>query len=423
MKYSSEYGAEINDEMQVESLEHLAKNPRHVALKKLTICDCAIHWTVPWLSGKRFMRLADESSDTSPLERSLEIQRLLGSRRLALGATSTRTILTSISTNGKTTDASRKEGKGVILGLRAKEIVGRASRCRTVTRRLESSLGRTAVKGASRMRTGSRATNVSIQGRWVRSGSTTNTGRQGVSAGGPAKVLTVAATSSAKGTASRRVRARSRSATNRVRAHTIVRSAVHGGRISRVRNNSGAGSAGTASETANILGKVVVTANLITTLPVASTERDDTATAHATTTMTHTTVMVVVAAVVRRGHHGWSAIAVAAAAAAAAATAAIAAHLILRTTSADSRERTAETSSTSLEIRESAGGASPIARSRAVLAGREWRQDFSSPVKNPAGGGRDLNGLFVQGTSVHAETLSGLVRLVSCDVVSCFSSL
>lgn len=254
-----------------------------------------------------------------------------------------------------------------------------------------------------------RTTDVGVEGRWVRCGSTANAGGKGIGAGRSAKVLTITATSSAERTSSRCVGTGTGSAANRVRAHAVVGTAVHGRWVARVGDNSGTSTAGTTSQTADVLGKVVVSADLVTALPITSSERDDTAAAHTTSAMTtHATMVMVVTAVVRGRHHRRSTVAVAGVTATATAST-IASHLTLRATSTDSWERTAEASSSPLEIRKATRGASPITRTRAVLARREGRQDLCGSIENSAGRRGDLDGLLVQSTSVHTEALGSLI--------------
>ena len=184
-------------------------------------------------------------------------------------------------------------------------------------------------------------------------------------------------------------------------AHAKLRRVVHGRRISRVGNNCSSSSASTAAKTAYVLGEVVIATDLIAALPITCTERNNTTAAHtaaATTTVAHVAAAMV-AAVVRRRHHRRWPIAIAKVAFAA------------RTARASSRERASEASSSALEVGESARGACPIARTGSVLAGREGCEDVLGAVENAARRGRHLDGLFIQRSTVHAQTLGSLANV------------
>jgi hypothetical protein len=73
-----------------------------------------------------------------------------------------------------------------------------------------------------------------------------------------------------------------------------------------------------------------------------------------------------------------------------------------------SRIRAAEASSAALEIGEAAWWAGPIARARTVLWWRERSEDLSSTIKDAIWGRRDFDSLLVEGTTIHAKTLSSL---------------
>lgn len=175
--------------------------------------------------------------------------------------------------------------------------------------------------------------------------------------------------------------------------HAVGGLSVQGGWIARVGDHSGASTARSTAKTAHILGEIVISAHLVTTLPVTGTERDDTRAAHTAVS----TAVTVMAHVRRSGHHSRGSVAIAIA------------HLASGT-GTDSREGAAEAGGATLEVGETARGARPVTRSGAVLAGREGRQDLGSTIEDPARGGRHLNGLFVQGPPVHAKTFSGLKR-------------
>jgi hypothetical protein len=102
----------------------------------------------------------------------------------------------------------------------------------------------------------------------------------------------------------------------------------------------------------------------------------------------------------RRWHHGRRSIATV--------SVRVATHLV-DGASTNSRERASEASSSALEVGKATRGASPVTGTRAVLAWGERSQDILSAVEDAARRWRDLDGLFVQGTTVHAETLSSLL--------------
>ena len=151
------------------------------------------------------------------------------------------------------------------------------------------------------------------------------------------------------------------------------------------------GPTGTTPETANVLSKVVVAADVIPALPITSPERNDTRATHATMA----TTVSVMAHVWRGRHHGRGSIVVAIA------------HLA-RGARADGRERATEAGRAALEVRKAARRAGPVTRSGTVLARWEGREDLGCPVQNSTTARRDLDGLFVQGTAVHAQTFGRL---------------
>lgn len=254
------------------------------------------------------------------------------------------------------------------------------------------------------MRTGC-GTEVGVQG-GIGGRTSTNARGQGVGTGGSSEVVAIAAGSSER-SSSRSEGAGAGGSSHRAGAHAVVGTAVHGGGIARIGDNSGASTTSAASKAADVLGKVVVTTDFIATFPISSSERNNaaaaasTATAHTTssvaahvavmttTTTTTTTVMG------RRAHHGGRAVAVAEV------------HVPLRART-NCGERAAEASSSSLEIREATRGAGPVSRSRTVLAGREGCENFGGAVQNSARGRGHFDGLLVQGTTIHAETLGSL---------------
>jgi hypothetical protein len=143
----------------------------------------------------------------------------------------------------------------------------------------------------------------------------------------------------------------------------------------------------------------MVATDLVTTLPVTGTERHHTATAHTTTAMTHRPVVTTMR---RGGHHSRRSVTISTT------VIVVAAAHIVRRAGADSRERASEASSSTLEVGEPARRAGPVTRPRAVLARRERSQYVLSAVEDTAGGGRDLNGLLIKGTTIHTKALSGL---------------
>lgn len=184
-------------------------------------------------------------------------------------------------------------------------------------------------------------------------------------------------------------------------SHVVLRRVVHGRGIARVGNDSSTGAAGSASETADVLGKVVVATDFVAALPVTSAEGNDTA---AATPTAHTAAMahVAVASVVGRRHHLGRTVAAAAAAAAAVR------EVISGRAGTGSGERASEAGCSSLEVGEAAGGAGPVAGARAILAGGERSQDILCAIEDPARRRRNLDGLFVEGPAIHAKALGSL---------------
>jgi hypothetical protein len=177
---------------------------------------------------------------------------------------------------------------------------------------------------------------------------------------------------------------------HRVRAHTELRRGVHGRWERRVGHDGSTRAGSTAAKTVDVLGKVVVTAALGAALPITGTERNHTTVStHATSVATHSMAVAHV-----RRHHVWRAVSI------------TVSHRV--GSRRHSRERAAEAGGTALEVGEAAGRAGPVTGTRAVLGRREWRKNLGSPVENTAGGGGNLNGLFVEGTAVHAEAFSSL---------------
>lgn len=233
---------------------------------------------------------------------------------------------------------------------------------------------------------------VGVQGR-VGGRTTANAGRESIRARGSAEMLPVVA-ARGKARSGGRERAVSAGSTrHRGLAHRIIRSAVHGRRIARVGHDGRTGSASTTPKAAHILREVVVATHFVTALPVTGTERYHTAAAAHAASMAHRTV---VAHVLRRGAHGRRAVA---------STIAIT-HLAAATRA--SREGTAEASRAALEVGEAARRAGPVARPGSVLTRGEGRENIGGSVQDAARRRRDLDGLLVQGTAIHAQTLGSL---------------
>lgn len=261
-------------------------------------------------------------------------------RRLALRGRTT--VLTSVlSADREASDARGEEGKGVALVLGVEVVVAGASRGRAVASRLESRLGSTAVERTGRVGAGSwRKVRVK---RRVRSSAAPESGRKSISARRSTELLLLAiATARGEVARCRGKRSGSWSAGHGALSHVIGRRGVHGRRVARVSNHSSTSAAGAAAKTADVLGEVVVSADLVTALPVAGTEGNHAATTHPA--VTAAVVAVVAAAHMRRrGHHGWWSVTI---------TARIA-HIAGRT-STGSRERAAEARRPTLEVREAA---------------------------------------------------------------------
>ena len=210
--------------------------------------------------------------------------------------------------------------------------------------------------------------------------------RQGVAAG-PAKLLVVEAAETARGGGEGAGR---RSASHGVGPHAERRRRVHRRRERRIGDHRGPGSGAAAAQAVDVLGEVVIATAVPATLPVSCPEWDDAAVSTHASRVAHA---VTVAHVGR--HHRRRTVAIRAIS-----------HGV--GVGRHSRERAAEASGATLEVGEATRGASPVARSGAVLRWGERGQDLGRTVQNTAGGRRDLNGLFVQSTAIHAETLGSL---------------
>ena len=218
----------------------------------------------------------------------------------------------------------------------------------------------------------------------------TETRGQSIRARGAAKMLAVSS-SRVEATSGRLERSGRGISSHGSRAHAVGRGSIHGGWVARISNHSGARTTGAASQTADILGEIVVAAHLIAALPVTSAEWNDARAAHAAVTA----AMAMVAHVGRGGHHGRWAVAVAVT------------HLA-GGAGANSRERASEAGSPALEVGEAAARAGPVTGPGPVLAGRERHQDLLGSVQDSTRGRGYLDGLFVEGAAVHAEALGCL---------------
>lgn len=260
------------------------------------------------------------------------------------------------------TDARREESEGVVLGLRV-EVVAGTSGCRAVACRLERRLSRTAVEGASRV-SSRRGSKVSIQRR-IRRGTAAETRRESVGARRTTEVLAISGAGT-EATSGRAERTRPGVTAHGTLAHGIRGRRVHGRGIAGISNHSSTSTAGTAAEAANVLCKVVVAADLIAALPVASTERNNARATHAAVA-----TMGMMGHVGRGRQHGRRGVAIAIT------------HLA-RGASGNSRERATEAGSTSLEVGKAAGRACPVTRARPVLARREGSENLGRPVQDSA---------------------------------------
>ena len=269
------------------------------------------------------------------------------------------------SRNRQAADAGGEEGEGIILVLGV-EVVARSSRRGSVPGRLERGLCGAAIERTGGVRSGSRA-EVGVERR-VRGRVAGQAGGKSIRARGAAEVLTVAAATGAEATAARSEGAGAGGSTHGALAHAVGRGGIHGRGIARVGNHGGTGATGSATEAAHVLGEVVIAAHLVAALPVAGAERNDAGSSHTAVAVAAT----VVAHMGGRRHHGWWSVAIAVA------------H-IAGGTGADSRERAAEAGRPSLEVREAARGAGPVARPRSILAGRERRKYLGGAVEDAAG--------------------------------------
>ena len=294
------------------------------------------------------------------------------------------------SRNRQAADAGGQEGEGIVLALGVEVVSGSSGRG-SVPGRLEGGLCGAAIEGTGGVRSGSR-TEVGVERR-IGGRVAGQTGGESIRARGAAKVLSVAAASGAEVAAARSKGAGAGRAAHGALAHAVGRGGIHGRGIARVGNHGSAGATGSATEAAHVLGEVVVAAHLVAALPVAGAEGNDAGSSH--TAVAAVAATVVAAHVRGRRHHGWWPVAIAVA------------H-IAGGTSADGRERAAEAGRPSLEVREAARGAGPVAGPRSILAGRERRKYLGGAVEDAARRRGDLDGLFVQSTAIHAEALGGL---------------
>ena len=198
-----------------------------------------------------------------------------------------------------------------------------------------------------------------VQRRRVRSRTApTNARREGIGARRTAKVLSLA-TALVERPARRCKRSRSVGSSHRALAHVVGGRGVHRGGVPRVGDNGSASATGAATEAADVLGKIVVAAHVVSALPVASPKGDDTRTAHAAMAATTTvSSMVTTTHMRRRAHHVRGAIPVSIA------------HLA-GGARIHGRVGAAEAGSPALEVGEPARWAGPVTRSRPILAGRE----------------------------------------------------
>jgi hypothetical protein len=220
-------------------------------------------------------------------------------------------------------------------------------------------------------------------------GTSTEAGGESVGRLGATVALSRVVSGRVKATLLRSIRSGARSASHRRRAHSETLGPVTLLEVG-VGNQSCACTGSTTTKTANVLSKVVVVATLGTASPVTGTEWYVSGTTAAHTTAAHVVVTHVVS---RRTHHARVAVAVAV-------------HGVRGC--GHGGEGAAEASSAALEVGEAAGGAGPVTGTRTVLAGREGGQDVGGTVEDARRGRRDLDGLFVECTAVHAERFGSL---------------
>lgn len=311
----------------------------------------------------------------------------LSGRLVSTGAVTARV---GIIRDGQAAEAGGQERKGVTgaLGATVEGTVGGAGGRHAVVSTGESRLSGRVGEGGSGVRGVRRAiSRVHLAHRRVGTGGVAQTAR------GESVVVrraTELLTKSTKATGSGGKGTGGGSAGHRVRTHAELRRGVHRRREGRVGHDGSARAGSTAAKTVDVLGKVVVTAALGAALPVTSAERNHAAiSTHTTSVTTHSMAVAHV-----RRHHVWRSVAV------------TVTHRVGGRS--HGRERASEAGGTALEVGETAGRAGPVTGTRAVLGGREGSENLSSPVENTAGGGRDLNGLFVEGAAVHAQAFSGL---------------
>jgi hypothetical protein len=181
-------------------------------------------------------------------------------------------------------------------------------------------------------------------------------------------------------------------------AHVVVGRRGHWGWVVLFDDHGRSGSWSATSQAVDIFSEVVVLATFSATAPVSSSERHrPVATSTAVMMMTTAVVMSVMAR-----------------------AAAIDGRTILMLTVSSiatrvrvdagtcGGERATEAGCAALEVREAARGAVPVARTRSILGWRERSQDFCGAIKNSARGGRDLDGLLVECSAIHAKAFSSL---------------
>lgn len=303
-------------------------------------------------------------------------------------------IAASIVRDAEAAEATAQEGERVRGGLLTSVHTAAVGEGRVVLSSREGGLG-TAVE-TTRVHASVVAVGRAHSG--VGRSSSTKTGGESVGGLRTAVALTREVTGGVEATLLRSIRGGSRSAGHGWRSHSEALGAIL--LEVGIGDQSSACTRSTTTKTANVLSKVVVVAALGATSPVSGTERNvgGTTAAH-TTTATHVVVTHVVS---RRTHHTRVAVTVAV-------------HRIR--SGRHGREAASEAGSAALEVGEAARRAGPVTGTGTVLAGREGSQDVGGAVENTRRGRRDLDGLLVKCTSVHAEGLSGLVYVsLLCQV-------
>ena len=158
------------------------------------------------------------------------------------------------------------------------------------------------------------------------------------------------------------------------------------------------GSTGTTTQAGDILGEIMITASFGPTFPIAGAEGNHSSAP--SPPMTHS-VSTVMAHVVMGHHVRWPIPIIGVA------------HGIPSGDRGRGRKGAPKTCRATLKVGETARWTSPVSWARAIFTGREGGQYLGGAIEDTAGGRRDLDGLFVEGASVHTEAFGCLRAIVA----------